>query len=59
MMDIYYYYNQLQQHNSVNPATACPCGFMNNILSGAKYRVSPDGVSLMDETNNLASPACP
>ena len=25
-----------------------------NILSGTKYRVSPEGVSLMDETNNLA-----
>ena len=36
--------------------TLCPCGFMNNILSGTKYRVSPAGVSLMDETNNLASP---
>ena len=30
-------------------------GFMNNILSGIKYRASPEGVSLMDETNNLAS----
>ena len=30
-------------------------GFMNNILSGTKYRVSPEGMSLMDETNNLAS----
>jgi len=28
---------------------------MNNIVSGTKYRVSPAGVSLMDETNNLAS----
>jgi hypothetical protein len=28
--------------------------FMGNILSGTKYRVSPEGVSLMDETNNLA-----
>jgi len=28
---------------------------MNNILSGTKYRVSPAGVSLTDETNNLAS----
>ncbi len=28
---------------------------MNNILSGTKYRVSPEGVSLMDETNNLAA----
>jgi len=28
--------------------------FRNNILSGIKYRVSPEGVSLMDETNNLA-----
>jgi len=27
--------------------------FMGNILSGTKYRVSPEGVSLMDETNNL------
>ena len=27
---------------------------MGNILSGTKYRVSPEGVSLMDETNNLA-----
>jgi len=26
---------------------------MSNILSGTKYRVSPEGVSLMDETNNL------
>jgi len=30
-------------------------GFMNNILSGTKYRASPEGVSLMDETSNLAS----
>ena len=30
-------------------------GFTNNILSGAKYRASPEGVSLMDETSNLAS----
>jgi hypothetical protein len=28
--------------------------FKGNILSGTKYRVSPEGVSLMDETNNLA-----
>jgi len=28
--------------------------FMGDILSGTKYRVSPEGVSLMDETNNLA-----
>ena len=28
--------------------------FRGNILSGTKYRVSPEGVSLMDETNNLA-----
>jgi hypothetical protein len=28
---------------------------MNNILSGTKYRVSPEGVSLMEETNKLAS----
>ena len=28
--------------------------FMDNILSGTKYCVSPEGVSLMDETNNLA-----
>jgi len=28
---------------------------MSNILSGTKYRVSPEGVSLMDEMNNLAS----
>jgi len=28
---------------------------MNNIISGKKYRASPEGVSLMDETNNLAS----
>jgi hypothetical protein len=27
---------------------------MNNILSGTKYRASPEGVSLMDETNKLA-----
>jgi len=39
----------------LNPVTVCPCGFMNNILSGTKYRVSPEGVSLMDETNNLAA----
>jgi len=55
MMDIYCDYNQLQQHYSINPVTVYPCGFMNNILSGTKYRVSPEGVSLMDETNNLAS----
>jgi hypothetical protein len=30
-------------------------GFMNNIFSGKKCRASPEGVSLMDETNNLAS----
>jgi len=29
--------------------------FMGDILSGTKYRVSPEGVSLMDETNNLLS----
>jgi len=34
--------------------TDYPCGFMNNIFSGKKYRASPAGVSLMDETNNLA-----
>jgi len=28
---------------------------MNNIMSGTKYRASPEGVSLMDETNNLAA----
>jgi len=28
--------------------------FMGNILSATKYRVSPEGVSLMVETNNLA-----
>jgi len=28
--------------------------FRGNILSGTKYRVSPERVSLMDETNNLA-----
>ena len=28
--------------------------FRGNILLGTKYRVSPEGVSLMDETNNLA-----
>jgi len=28
---------------------------MSNIFSGKKYRASPEGVSLMDETNNLAS----
>jgi len=28
---------------------------MNNIFSGKKYRGSSEGVSLMDETNNLAS----
>jgi hypothetical protein len=28
--------------------------FRDDILSGTKYRVSPEGVSLMDETNNLA-----
>lgn len=27
---------------------------MNNILPGIKYRVSPEGVSLMEEANNLA-----
>jgi len=28
--------------------------FMGDILSGTKYRVSPEGVSLMDEMSNLA-----
>jgi len=28
---------------------------MNNILSGTKYRASPEGVSLMDETNTMAA----
>jgi len=41
--------------NGFYPVTVCPCGFMNNILSGTKYRVSPEGVSHMDEMNNLAS----
>jgi hypothetical protein len=40
---------------SLKPVTVCSCGFMTNILSGTQYRVSPEGVSLMDETNNLAS----
>jgi len=31
--------------------------FRDNILSATKYRVSPEGVSLMDETNNLAKQA--
>jgi len=42
-------------NTTVHQVTVCPCGFMNNIVSGTKYRVSPEGVSLMDETNNLAS----
>jgi hypothetical protein len=41
--------------NRVNPVRVCPCGFMNNILSGTKYSASPEGVSLMDESSNLAS----
>jgi len=41
--------------NEFITVTLCPCGFMNNVLSGTKYRVSPGGVSLMDESNNLAS----
>jgi len=41
--------------NEFITVTLCPSGFMNNILSGTKYRVSPEGVSLMDETNILAS----
>ena len=28
--------------------------FRGNILSVTKYRASPEGVGLMDETNNLA-----
>jgi hypothetical protein len=28
--------------------------FRGNILSGTKYRASPEGVSLMYETNSLA-----
>ena len=28
--------------------------FRGNIVSGTKYRASPEGVSLTDETNNLA-----
>jgi hypothetical protein len=28
--------------------------FTGNVFSGTKYRVSPEGVSLMDETNNRA-----
>jgi len=38
-----------------NISQAVLFGFMNNIFSGKKYRASPEGVSLMDETNNLAS----
>ena len=34
-------------------------GFMNNILSGTKYRASPEGVSLMDETSNLLNQLAP
>jgi len=55
MIDIDCNYNQLQQYKRVYFRKVCPCGFMTNILSGTKYRVSPEGVSLMDETNNLAS----
>jgi len=32
---------------------------MNNILSATKYRLSPEGVCLMDEANNLASQVAP
>jgi len=45
----------MQTSTAYIPITVCPCGFMNNIFSGKKYRASPEGVSLMDETNNLAS----
>jgi len=55
MMNIYCFYNQLQKKIRVSQVTLCPCGFMSNILSGTKYRVSPEGVSLMEETSNLAS----
>jgi len=55
MISLYRVFNQLPQHNEIITVTFCPCGFMTNILSGAKYRVSPGGVGLMDETSNLAS----
>jgi len=52
MIDISISCSKIKELNSV---TVCPCGFMNNILSGTKYRASLEGVSLMDETNNLVS----
>jgi len=47
MIKCEWYYNKLQNNLF---------GFMNNIFSGNKYRASPEGVSLLDETNNLVSP---
>ena len=31
--------------------------FRGNILSGTKYRASPEGAGLLDDTNNQAGPS--
>ena len=56
MIDNVEHYNKLQSIKWVYTLLQADLfGFTNNILSGTKYRVSPEGVSLMDETNKLAS----
>ena len=56
MIDNVQHYNKLQSIKWVYKLLQTVLfGFTNNILSGTKYRVSPEGVSLMEETNNLAS----
>jgi hypothetical protein len=55
MLWIFRYFNHLIKNQTLIVRLQFALfGFMNNILSGTKYRVSPEGVSLMDETNNLA-----
>ena len=56
MLLIYRHFNHLIKNQSLIVRLQFVLfGFTNNILSEAKYRASPVGVSLMDETSNLAS----
>ncbi len=56
MKNIYHHSKQLSKYQRhIFRLQFVLFGFMNNILSATKYRASPEGVSLMDETNNLAS----
>jgi hypothetical protein len=55
MLCIYKHFNHLIKNQSlIIRLQFVLFGLTNNILSGTKYRVSPEGVSLMDETNKLS-----